>query len=296
VLITGASGQVGSALVRSAPLRTELRALSRGELNIGDAAAVKAVVTDFQPQLIINAAAYTAVDKAESEPDLADAINAQAPRYLAMAASVMPGCRLLHISTDYVFNGRGADPYQPGDSVDPLSVYGRSKLDGEHGVLGTLGARATVLRTAWVYAAQGKNFLLTMLRLMRERGAVRVVADQKGTPTAAASIARALWRIAELPQVHGVLHWTDGGVASWYDFASAIAEDALASGLLPKPVTVTPITTADYPTAAHRPANSVLDCRDSIGQLGISPAHWRINLRATLAEISHMAAIRVVRT
>ena len=203
VLVTGASGQLGSALVHSAPPRTELRALSRGELNIGDAAAVRAAVADFQPQLIINAAAYTAVDKAESEPELADAINAQAPRHLAEAASAIPGCRLLHISTDYVFNGRGSEPYKPADPTDPLSIYGRTKLAGEHAVLGVLAERAVVLRTAWVYAAQGKNFLLTMLRLMRERGAVRVVADQKGTPTAAASIARALWRIAELPRVHG---------------------------------------------------------------------------------------------
>jgi dTDP-4-dehydrorhamnose reductase len=287
VLVTGASGQVGSALVHNAPPATELRALGRAQLNIGDAAAVKAAVADFQPQLIINAAAYTAVDKAESEPDLAAAINAQGPRYLAEAAAALPDCRLLHISTDYVFNGRAAQPYQPSDATDPLSVYGHTKLDGEHAVLGVLAERAVVLRTAWVYAAQGKNFLLTMLRLMRERGAVRVVGDQKGTPTAAASIARALWRIAELPAVHGVLHWTDGGVASWYEFACAIAEDARTAGLLSQAVTVTPITTADYPTAAHRPANSALDCRASTASLGISPEHWRTNLRSTLAEISH---------
>ncbi len=269
MLVTGASGQVGSALVHNAPPATELRALGRAQLNIGDAAAVKAAVADFQPQLIINAAAYTAVDKAESEPDLAAAINAQGPRYLAEAAAALPDCRLLHISTDYVFNGRAAQPYQPSDATDPLSVYGHTKLDGEHAVLGVLAERAVVLRTAWVYAA------------------VRVVGDQKGTPTAAASIARALWRIAELPAVHGVLHWTDGGVASWYEFACAIAEDARTAGLLSQAVTVTPITTADYPTAAHRPANSALDCRASTASLGISPEHWRTNLRSTLAEISH---------
>jgi dTDP-4-dehydrorhamnose reductase len=283
VLITGYGGQVGSALVHSAPSAIELRALSKAELNICDAAAVSTAVMNFQPQLIINAAAYTAVDKAESEPELADALNAQAPRHLADAAKAIPGCRLLHVSTDYVFNGRSTQPYQPSDPTDPLSVYGRTKLAGEQAAFGVLGERAVVLRTAWVYAAQGRNFLLTMLRLMRERGAVRVVADQKGTPTAAASIARSLWRIAELPAVHGVLHWTDGGVASWYEFACAIAEDARATGLLSQAVTVTPITTADYPTAAHRPANSALDCSASIAMLGISPEHWRTNLRATLA-------------
>ena len=285
VLITGASGQVGSALVRSAPPQGKLRALNRQDLDIGDAAAVRAAVAEFQPQLIINAAAYTAVDKAEAEPELAEAINAQGPRHLAEAAGTLPGCRLLHISTDYVFNGRASEPYQPSDPTDPLSVYGRTKLAGEQAVLRVLAERAVVLRTAWVYAAQGKNFLLTMLRLMRDRGAVRVVADQHGTPTAAVSIARALWRIAELPGVHGVLHWTDAGVASWYEFACAIAEDARAAGLLAQAVTVTPITTAEYPTAAHRPANSVLDCGASIEKLGIKPPHWRESLGTTLAQL-----------
>jgi len=288
VLITGAAGQVGSALLRSAPAQTELRALDLEQLDITDKAAVRNTVAAFRPQVIINAAAYTAVDKAESEPFVADAINAQGPQHLAEAAQSIDDCRLLHISTDYVFDGRATEAYRPGDAPHPLSVYGRSKLAGEETVLKVLGERAVVLRTAWVYAAKGRNFVLTMLRLMRERGAVCVVADQKGTPTAAASIARALWRIAELPHVHGILHWTDAGVASWYEFACAIAEDALAAGLLLQPVAVTPIATSDYPTAAHRPANSVLDTRASVAQLRIEPEHWRGNLRATLAELSRV--------
>jgi dTDP-4-dehydrorhamnose reductase len=285
VLITGASGQVGSALVRGAPQGIELRALTHHQLDIADARAVHAAVAAFCPQLIINAAAYTAVDKAETELFRADAINAQGPQHLAEAAYVQDDCRLVQISTDYVFDGSATGAYRPGDTPRPLSVYGRTKLAGEQAVLAALGARAVVLRTAWVYAPQGKNFLLTMLRLMRERGAVRVVADQKGTPTAATSIARALWRIAERPGVKGILHWTDAGVASWYEFACAIAEDALAAGLLPQTVEVTPITTADYPTAAHRPANSVLDTRDSMAQLAITPEPWRDSLRATLAQL-----------
>jgi dTDP-4-dehydrorhamnose reductase len=285
VLITGAAGQVGSALVRSVPPGIELNALTRQQLDIADARAVHATVAAFRPQLIINAAAYTAVDKAESEPFQADAINAQGPQHLAEAAYVQDDCRLIQISTDYVFDGRDAEPYKPDDPPHPLSVYGRTKLAGEQAVLAALGARAVVLRTAWVYAPEGKNFLLTMLRLMRERGAVRVVADQKGTPTAAASIARALWRIAERPGVRGILHWTDDGVASWYEFACAIAEDALAAGLLPQAAQVTPISTADYPTAAHRQANSMLDTRNSAALLGITPEHWRHSLRATLAQL-----------
>jgi dTDP-4-dehydrorhamnose reductase len=285
VLITGASGQVGGALLRSLPPGTDAYAPTREQLDIGDARALHETVTTFKPELIINAAAYTAVDKAETEPFLADAINAQAPQHLAETAQTLDGCRLIQLSTDYVFDGRGSDPYQPADAPHPLSVYGRTKLAGEQAVLGILGNRAVVLRTAWVYAAQGRNFLLTMLRLMRERGTVRVVADQKGSPTAAFSIARALWRIAGLPRVRGVLHWTDAGVASWYEFARAIADDAFEAGLLSRPIEVTPISTADYPTAAHRPANSALETGTSAAQIGITPDHWRHNLRATLADL-----------
>jgi len=285
VLITGASGQVGRALLNSAPAGIELRAVTRSELDISDVSAVRSWVASWQPALIINAAAYTAVDKAESELELAFAINADGPRYLAQAAQAIPGCRLIHISTDYVFDGTATEPYEPLDAVHPLSVYGRSKLKGEQAVHEVLGERAVILRTAWVYAAQGKNFLLTMLRLMRERGAVRVVADQYGSPTSAESIADAIWAIAQRPKLHGVLHWTDAGRATWYDFARAIAEEGFAAGLLPESVKVTPITTADYPTAAHRPANSVLDTRETIARLGFKPLPWRVRLRATLASI-----------
>jgi dTDP-4-dehydrorhamnose reductase len=285
VLITGASGQVGSALVVTAPPRTEVRAPTREQLDIGDARAVHAAVMAFRPELVVNAAAYTAVDQAESEPFLADALNAQAPQHLAEAAQSLDDCRLIQLSTDYVFDGRAAEPYKPSDPTHPLSVYGRTKLAGEQAVLGVLGKRAVVLRSAWVYSARGRNFLSTVLQSMRRHGAVRVVADQKGTPTAAFSIARALWRIAALPNVRGIQHWTDGGVASRYEFACAIAEDALAAGLLSQPAQVTAISTTDYPTAAHRPANSVLDTTDCVVQLGITPQQWQANLRATLALI-----------
>ena len=291
VLLTGASGQVGRAVLEALPAQIEALALTRAQLDVADAAAVQAAIAGAQPQLIINAAAYTAVDRAESEPELAEAINTDGPRHLAQGARAIPGCRLLHISTDYVFDGASPVPYQPGDATHPLSVYGRTKLLGEQAVLDLLPERAVVLRTAWVYAAQGKNFLLTMLRLMRERGVVRVVADQHGTPTAADSIARALWALARRPDVCGIWHWTDGGMASWYEFALAIAEQGRAAGLLPGPVEVTPITTADYPTAAHRPANSVLDLRSSIEAIGLTPPPWQESLRTTVRTIARASSL-----
>jgi dTDP-4-dehydrorhamnose reductase len=269
----------------SVPPQVELTALTRAQLDISDEAAVRSAVSSCQPSLLINAAAYTAVDKAESEPAAALAINADGPRYLARAAETIPGCRLLHLSTDYVFDGSGADPYRPTDATHPLSVYGRSKLEGERAVLGVLAERAIILRTAWVYAATGRNFLLTVLRLMREHVEVRVVNDQFGSPTSAASIATAIWAIALNHAVRGILHWTDGGRTTWYEFAVAIAAEARAAGILTTPVRITPITTAEYPTAARRPANSVLDTRETVAQLGLSPPDWLSALRATISRL-----------
>ncbi len=198
VLVTGASGQVGRALLSAKPEHVEVRALTRDELDISNEAEVKRAVANFAPSVLINAAAYTAVDKAESEPAVALAVNATGPRYLAEAVREIAGARLIHISTDYVFDAAGTTAHRPQDPTQPLSVYGRTKLSGEQAVQEVLGDRAVILRTAWIYAPAGKNFLLTMLRLMKERGAVRVVADQWGSPTTAASVARAIWRIVEL--------------------------------------------------------------------------------------------------
>jgi dTDP-4-dehydrorhamnose reductase len=286
VLICGASGQVGKALLQAPPADAQVQAFTHAQLDICDAAAVHSTIAAFQPQLVINAAAYTAVDRAEDEPALAEAINATGAANLARAVSAVPGGRLLHISTDYVFDGRSTRPYRTDDATHPESVYGRTKLQGEVAVRDTLGERAVVLRTAWVYAAQGKNFLLTMLRLMRERGAVRVVADQRGSPTTADSIASALWTLAHRPDVHGILHWTDAGADTWFGFASAIAQEAHAAGLLTTLPNVTAIATADYPTRAQRPANSVLDTASTVAVLRLTPAPWRINLRRTLASVA----------
>jgi dTDP-4-dehydrorhamnose reductase len=286
-LVTGAAGQIGQALLQAAPAHVELAALTRSELDISDAAAVRSAVGAFAPDVILNAAAFTAVDRAESEPERASSVNTAGPRYLAEAAGALPACRLVHLSTDYVFDGRSTRSYLPDDATGPLGVYGASKLAGEQAARQVLGARCLIVRTAWVYAGSGGNFLLTMLRLMRERGAVRVVADQIGTPSAAGPLAELLWRLAGLSteRASGLLHWTDAGVASWYDFAVAIAEEGAAAGLLPPGVEVSPITTAEYPTQAARPAFSLLDSRRTWEIANLRPRHWRVRLRETLARM-----------
>ena len=282
VLITGSGGQVGRELVRAAPPAAEVCALGHGELDISDGARVQAIVKEFGPTVIVNAAAYTAVDRAETERELAWQANALAPRLLAEAAAGRANCRLIHISTDYVFGGESSRPFNTDDEPGPINEYGRSKLGGERAVLQALGTRAVIVRSSWVYGTGGGNFLHTMLRLMREGRAVRVVADQIGSPTSAASLAMALWAFAVRPDLSGLHHWTDAGVASWYDFAVAIADQAVVAGLVPAGVEVTPIATEDYPTAARRPACSLLDKRRTIAALGRGPNHWARSLNATL--------------
>lgn len=283
VLITGAGGQVGRMLLETRPADAEAIACTHADLDIGDSDAVRDCVSRHRPSVIINAAAYTAVDKAESEPEAARRINAEGAGHLAVAAREC-GARLIHISTDFVFDGMGSTPYRPDSATHPLSVYGRTKREGERAVLDALPEGSTIVRTAWVYAADGANFVRTMLRVMRDQGSARVVADQIGTPTAARPLADVLWRIACNPEISGIHHWTDAGVASWYDFAVAIAEESTQLGLLSPEITITPIATADYPTLARRPSYSVLDKR-SLAAHGLSPLHWRKRLRAVLKEM-----------
>jgi dTDP-4-dehydrorhamnose reductase len=265
------------------PDDVETIACVHADLDVGAGEAVRDIVSRHRPAVIINAAAYTAVDKAESEPDAAQRINAAGPRHLAVAAREC-GARLIHISTDFVFDGAASVPYRPDAATNPLSVYGRTKRDGERAVLEELPGQSTIVRTAWVYAASGANFVNTMLRVMRANGGARVVADQVGTPTSARFFAAALWRIAADPEIRGIHHWTDAGVASWYDFAVAIAEEGAQLGLVSPDVAITPITAADYPTPARRPSYSVLDKR-SLAPHGLSPIHWRKRLRSILKEI-----------
>lgn len=279
VLITGANGQLGRALQRCAPEGAEVTAVDVAELDITGRAAVDAFVADLAPELILNAAAYTAVDKAESDEDAARAVNADAVAILADAA-LTAGARLVHVSTDFVFDGISGIPYPPEAAPSPLGAYGRTKLAGETAA----GADALIVRTAWVYAQTGGNFVRTMLRLMVERPEVRVVADQIGTPTYAPDLARVLWALAG-KDARGVYHYTDAGAASWYDFAVAIQEEALAAGLLDRAVPVIPIATTDFPTPARRPHFSVLDKSTTWAALGAPAPHWRSNLRLMLSEI-----------
>lgn len=280
VLVAGAGGQLGRAL-QANPAGHEVIAPPESAFDLLDGAAVQATIRAVAPDLVVNAAAYTAVDRAESERDRALAINATAAGALAEAARAV-GAGFVHVSTDFIFDGESPHPYPVDAAPRPLSVYGETKLLGEQAVRAA-HADALIIRTAWVYAAAGHNFMQTMLRLMREGREVRVVADQIGTPTHAASLARAIWALVA-DRATGTFHWTDAGVASWYDFAVAIGEEALEIGLLARPAAVVPIRTIDYPTPARRPAMSVLDKTDTWARIG--PAnHWRTELRLALHDV-----------
>jgi dTDP-4-dehydrorhamnose reductase len=285
VLLTGAGGQLGTALQRCYPAEVELIATDLAELDLGNSNACRKFVNELQPDWVLSGGAYTAVDKAESEIDLANAVNAGAPRAFAEALLENGKGRLLQISTDFVFSGEQGHPYGLDAVPKPLGVYGSSKAKAEARVLDLLGnERACVLRTSWLYGPVGKNFCLTMLRLLRERPELGVVADQVGCPTHTAGLAAACWKVIE-KGVGGIQHWSDAGAASWYDFAVAIGEEAMALGLLTKPARVHPITTAEYPTPAKRPAYSLMDCSASRKLLELEPLHWREGLRLVLAEI-----------
>ncbi len=281
-LVVGAGGQLGRALIVAAPAGATLAVRDRAALDVCDAGAVAHAMDEARPEIVFNAAAYTAVDAAESDADAAFALNRDAVVTLARETARV-GARFAHVSTDFVFDGTRATPYPPDATPAPLGVYGRSKTEGEAAALAV--PHALVVRTAWVYAAQGRNFVKTMLRLMRERPEVRVVADQIGTPTHAASLARALWALAGA-RVEGIFHYTDAGIASWYDFAVAIAEEAYALKLLSTMPGIVPIATQDYPTPARRPACGVLDKTATWAALGGPAAHWRAELRLMLAEVA----------
>jgi dTDP-4-dehydrorhamnose reductase len=278
-LVTGGGGQLGRALTETRPEGVQLSTLTRAQLDIADPVAVRRAMVEFSPDIVINAAAYTAVDRAESETKAAFRVNAEAVGLLTQEC-VSGAARLVHFSTDFVFDGILSRPYRTDDPTAPQGVYGASKLVGECAILAN--PTNLVVRTAWLYATEGANFARTMLRLMAERDEVRVVSDQIGTPTHALSLARATWALIRC-KANGLHQFTDAGIASWYDFAVAIQEEALLLGLLDRTVPVVPITTADYPTAARRPAYSVLDKSETWRLLGAPASHWRVELRHMLS-------------
>ncbi|NQX87146.1 MAG: dTDP-4-dehydrorhamnose reductase [Halioglobus sp.] len=287
VLVLGAGGQLGRELQRTVPEAVDALFLTRAELDIADGDAVLGCITDVAPRQIINAAAYTAVDKAESETEAAYRDNAEGPGVLARACSQW-NIRFIHISTDFVFDGVASTPYKPDAETAPLGQYGCSKLAGELAVRQACPT-AVLIRTGWVYSAFGGNFVKTMLRLMGERDELAVVVDQVGTPTWAHGLAQATWAAVARPALAGIYHWSDAGVCSCFYFATAIAEEAQAVGLLGRSVRVRPIPAAEYPTPAQRPAYSVLDKTSSWRDLELEGTHWRQQLRAMLMDYKEMA-------
>jgi len=293
ILVTGKNGQLGSELQKTCPSNVELICFGSKELDISNAEQVNELLITHSPDIVINAAAYTAVDKAETDTDTAYAVNEQGAANLANTCKNIDA-KLIHISTDFVFDGISTMPYTASDATNPLGVYGASKLAGEQAINEILGSQATIVRTAWVYSVFGNNFVKTMLRLMAEKEQLGIVGDQVGTPTWAAGLANMLWALvakASSEQVLNtentatILNWTDAGVASWYDFAVVIQELAIEQGLLTKSIPISAIPAASYPTPAKRPAFSVLNKAQAEEISGVKTVHWRTQLKAMLTEL-----------
>jgi len=287
ILVTAKTGQLGWELYRSKPNNIETLFCDSSELDITSQYNVFTVLNDFKPDVVINAAAYTAVDKAETDRDTCYAVNETGVKNLALTCKQV-GAKLIHVSTDFVFDAAKNSPYTPTDATIPLGVYGASKLAGECAAQEILKQDVSIVRTAWLYSSHGTNFVKNMLRLMAEKSQLGVVVDQIGTPTAAKNLAAVLWVLAEKMQQQTcdtIYHWTDLGTASWYDFAIAIQEIALEQKKLNQEIPVQPIKAAQYPTPAKRPAYSVLDTNAFREQLNISGIHWRKALAQVITEL-----------
>lgn len=285
VLIVGKNGQLAWELGRSIPAGWQVSLLAQSELDIRALDQVREQFSRHKPEVVINCAAYTAVDKAESDSATAYAVNESGVRNLALTCAAQ-GVRLLHVSTDFVFDGKSSQPYSPEAAANPMGVYGASKYAGEQLVAKLLPESSVVVRTSWVYSANGNNFVKTILRLAKEKPQIGVVADQIGSPTWAKGLADWLWAVAAKPDVRGTFHWSDAGVASWYDFAVAIQELGRAKGLLDKAIPINPIPTEAYPVPACRPKYSVLDKRSAEEVAGLKTIHWRSQLTTMLDELT----------
>lgn len=292
ILVTGGTGQVGGALLRTLAGLGEIYAPDRAELDLCSPDSIRRVMRDFHPDWVVNPGAYTAVDKAESEPAAARAINAEAPAVLGEEAARI-GAAVLHFSTDYVFDGTKPVPYVETDPTAPLNIYGSSKLAGEQ-ALAASGAPYAVFRTSWVYGATGKNFLLTILRLARERESLRIVGDQHGAPTWSYDLARLAAHVIGragaprgLTELSGIYHATSAGETTWAGFASAAIEHLRAANPEARLATIESITSAEYPTPAKRPHNSRLNCARLATQFGWSMPDWRDSLTKVMAELGN---------
>lgn len=283
MLLLGGSGQLGTAIRATSGTDWVIDAPSSADVDLSNAEALGAYCRQTKPEVIVNAAAYTRVDDAEAERDLAFRINAEAPGVIATAARELDA-RLVHLSTDYVFDGNGPHPYRTTSPTNPLSVYGASKLAGEQAV-GAANPSALTVRTSWVHSGTGVNFVATAVGMLSQGKSMRVVDDQVGTPTRATNLARAVLALAGRRDVRGVLHFTDAGVASWYDVACCVLETLRASSRAPHGMDVTPIDSSAMSRPAKRPAISILDTRDARRILGWTPPHWREGVRASAMEM-----------
>ena len=282
-LIIGANGQLGWELTRTCPDNITFFGVDYPKIDLCDSSTINQWINTVSPDCIINAAAYTDVDKAETEKSKAYQTNHKGVENLAIEAK-QANIHLIHISTDFVFSGEHWQPYSPDDEPNPESVYGKSKLEGELAVKKVLGNTALIIRTAWLYSSHGNNFVKTMLNLMKGHNNIKVIDEQIGTPTWGYGLANAIWIAAE-KKLTGTLHYTDAGVASWYDFAVAIEEEGLAAGLLTSVNPIHPVPTSEFPTPAKRPMYSVLDKQSMWQATGITPEHWRVQLRSMLKEL-----------
>jgi dTDP-4-dehydrorhamnose reductase len=284
VLVTGSGGQVGAEVARELRAQHEVLAFDRAGLDLADATQLALRVREARPDVIVNAAAYTAVDRAESQEGAARAVNAIAPGVLGEEALRL-GALLIHYSTDYVFDGTKASPYVEDDPTHPINAYGRTKLEGERAIAAS-GCRHIVLRTSWVYGPRGANFLLTMLRLAGERTELRVVDDQRGAPTSSLALARATRDLLGKPHAHGIYHASAAGATSWHGFAGEIFARRARDDASFKAPRLIPIATSEYPTPARRPANSLLSNGRLDAETGVRLADWREGLAEVMSALA----------
>ncbi|MCP4021076.1 MAG: dTDP-4-dehydrorhamnose reductase [Desulfobacteraceae bacterium] len=283
VLLLGSNGQLGWELQRTCPDSVSLTLYDYPKVDFLSSDSISQCIQTIRPEFIINAAAYTNVDKAEQERELAQKINHEAVVKIAEHCKQLK-IFLVHISTDFIFNGKSHRPYMPEDTPNPISVYGESKLQGERAALSILKDQTLIIRTAWLYSSHGNNFVKTMLKLMKIKPELSIIDEQVGTPTWAYGFAKAIWKAMD-KKLKGIYHWTDAGVASWYDFAVAIQEESIREGLLDTPIPIHPIPSSKYPVPAKRPIYSVLDKTSFWHALHEYPPHWRAQLQAMLKKL-----------